>query len=1070
KGEALETQLSYWRQQLAQAPKMLELPTDRPRPPVQSHRGAQLPFLLPATLSRAVHALSQREGATPFMVLLAGFQALLSRYSGQQDISVGTPIAGRTHAGTEGLIGFFVNTLVLRTRLEGNPSFRELLGRVRQVALGAYAHQDIPFEKLVEELKPERSLSYSPLFQVMLALRQDPLPDLALPGITTARELAVDTLTSKFDLTLSLVDTAQGFTGSLEYNTDLFDAGTAARMLGHLQVLLEAATANPELPLSALSLLSEAERQQVLVEWNDTRADFPRDTCVHTLVEAQALRAPDALAVQLGQESLTYRQLDARANQLAHHLHSLGVRRGALVGLCLPRSPDMVVALLAILKAGAAYVPLDPSYPLERLSFMLRDAGISVLLTRTDIADKLPSQGEQRFRMDTDWDSLASHPAQAPDSSTTADDIAYVIYTSGSTGLPKGVQIPHRGLMNLVSWHQRTYSLTPSDRATLLAGVAFDASVWELWPYLSAGASLLLPSEDVRSTPSELVLWLASQQITLSFLPTPLAEAVLQEPWPQDMALRVLLTGGDRLSRRPPRALRTLLVNHYGPTESTVVTSCDRVAPQGQEPGLPPIGRPISNTRVYLLDGHLQPVGLGVPGELYIGGDGLAVGYLRRPELTSERFLPDPFSQEPGARLYRTGDRARYLPDGRLEYLERVDFQVKVRGFRIELGEIEEALVRQPTVKQAVVVMREDVPGDKRLVAYAVPQPGLKLDVLELRQYLQGKLPEYMVPSAFVSLESLPLTPNGKVDRKALPAPDGQLAVREHSFVAPRTPTEETLVNVWKQVLNVERVGIHDNFFELGGHSLLATQAASRIRASFGVELPLRSLFEAPTVEALASRIDAASREEQELKRPPLGPVARTGGELPLSFAQQRLWFLEQLEPGLPIYNVAGAVQLEGTLDASALERGFQELVRRHESLRTTFRSTEKEPVQVIHPEASLPLPVIDLGELPQADQEAEVRRLAREEAGRPFELIHGPLLRVKLLKLGETRHVLLLTMHHIVSDGWSMGILIREVGALYQAFSSGQPSPLPELLVQYADYAAWQRQWLRDEALEAQL
>ena len=867
-GQLLEAQFSYWKRQLGGAPPLVELPTDRPRPPLQTYRGATHLLMLPGTLSQRLQSLSQREGVTLFMMLLGAFEVLLHRYTGQDDIVVGTPIAGRNRPEIEGLIGFFVNTLVLRTDLSGDPTFRELLGRVRGVTLGAYDHQDLPFERLVEELQPERNLSHNPLFQVAFAFQDAYASALHLPGLT-ATPVKVDTATALFDLTLFVEEHARGLRLVLEYNTDLFDAATIARMMGHFQTLLEGIVANSDRRLSGLPLLTDGERSQLLVEWNDTRTAYLRDACIHELLEVQVERTPDTVAVVFEDQHLTYRELNLRANQLAHHLQGLGVGPEVLVGLCVERSLEVVVGLLGVLKAGGAYVPLDAACPRERLAFVLEDTQTPVLLTQQRLVEKLPQHRARAICLDADRQTFAKESEGNPLSRVTAANLAYLIYTSGSTGSPKGVQIEHRGLLNLVFWHQRAFAISPLDRATQVAGLAFDASVWELWPYLAAGAGIHLPDEETRALPARLRDWLVDQRINIGFLPTPLAEAVLPLDWPRRATLRTLLTGGEKLHHYPAPSLPFELVNNYGPTENTVVTTSGLVLPKQRVDGPPSIGRPITNNQVYLLDQHMQPVPVGVAGELCIGGDSLARGYLSRPELTAEVFIPNPFSEEAGARLYRTGDLAHYLPDGNIEFLGRIDHQVKIRGFRIELGEIETVLGQHPAVRETAVLAREDVPGDplsppqperdeglragKRLVAYVVPSDGQDPIVGHLRRFLGEKLPEYMVPSAFVVLEALPLMPSGKVDRRALPAPGPERPALGGAYVMPRTLVEEVLADIWGEVLGVEEVGIHDNFFELGGHSLLVTQVVSHIRQSLGVELPMQTLFRAPTVGSLAA-------------------------------------------------------------------------------------------------------------------------------------------------------------------------------------------------------------------------
>jgi amino acid adenylation domain-containing protein len=1069
-GELLEQQLAWWRQQLADAPRALELPTDRQRPAVQSFRGAHQTVIMPRALMEAVQAMSQREGATPYMVLLSAYQVLLHRLSGQLDLSVGSPIAGRNHAELERLVGCFVNTLVLRTRLSPEQTFRELLAQVREVVLESLAHQDVPFERLVEELRPERDLSRSPLFQVMFVLQNVPRSELTLPGLALRPLEATWAPTAKFDLTLTFTETPQGLHTLLEYNTDLFDHGTATRMLEQMRTLLEGIVAAPERQVRELPLLSEAARRQLLVDWNATRVDYPREATLPSLFEAQVERTPEAVAVEYQGQTLTYRELNTRANQLAHHLRAYGVGPESRVGLCLARSLELIVGILGILKAGGTYVPLDPSYPADRLSFMLQDTGVMVIVTQEDLADELPAQGSLFVCLDADWDQVQVQPGENPSSGITAEHVAYIMYTSGSTGRPKGVCVPHRGVVRLVQG-STFIDMGPQEVFLQLAPISFDASTLELWGALLHGAKLVVYP---AGTPSldELGAVLVRSGITTLWLTAALFEQ-MQATQPQALrGVRQLLAGGDVLpvGRVKERlADGGLVVNGYGPTENTTFTCCYPMRDVSQVGQSVSIGKPIASTQVYLLDAWMQPVPVGVAGELYTGGDGLAAGYLNRPELTAEKFVPHPFSTEPGARLYRTGDLARYLPDGRIEFLGRRDAQVKVRGFRIELGEIESVLAQHTQVRESTVVVREDVPGDKRLVAYVVAKDAESPpDTSALRAWMKERLPEYMVPPAYVVLEAMPLSPNGKVDRKALPEPDGSRS-DEAGFEAPRTDTEVKLADIWRSLLGLERVGLRDDFFELGGHSLLATQVVVRIREAFHMELPLRELFDTPTLAALAGRIDASRGTSPVPQAAPLTRVSREG-PLPLSFAQQRLWFLDQLEPGSAFYNIPVMVRMEGQLDEAALERSFEELVRRHESLRTIFREEQGQPVQVIVPEARLPLAVVDLRELPAGERETEVRRQVEAEVRRPFDLMRGPLLRPLLLRQEEHVHVLMLTMHHVVSDGWSMGVLVREMAALYEAHVQGKPSPLPELPVQYADYAAWQRDWLRGDVLGQQL
>ncbi|HZG42400.1 MAG TPA: amino acid adenylation domain-containing protein, partial [Longimicrobium sp.] len=809
-GAALEAQLAWWKGRLAGAPALLELPTDRPRPAVQGHEGAYEVLRLPGELLGRLEALGRGEGATLFMVLLGAFQVLLGRYSGSEDVVVGSPIAGRGRREVEGLIGLFLNTLALRTELGGDPGFREVLKRVREMTLGAFEHQEVPFERLVEELQPERSLSHSPLFQVMFVMQEADRQQAGLPGLEVL-PLSANAGTSKFDLTLGMWANAGGLVASLEYRTDLFDRATIVRMLAHLERLLEQVAADADVPLSRLRLIAENERRLVVQEWNATDAGQPAAP-VHALFEAQADRSPDAVAVTHGDVSLTYRELDDRANRLARHLAALGVGVDGRVGLSLERGPEMMVALLGILKAGAAYVPLDPAYPADRLAYMLENSAARVLITQQGVDEALPAVGAVVVRVDGDAAEIAGRSADRLDLAVAPENLAYVIYTSGSTGRPKGVAMPHGALANLLAWQERDWSDAAPAVTLQFTSISFDVSFQEIFSCWTAGGRLVLLDEEQRYDSAGLLEIVEREGVERLFMPAvalhQLAEAG-DERGLAPSSLREVVTAGEQLRvteamRRWMGALGAPLYNHYGPSETHVVTRLALDGDPASWPLLPSIGRPIANTRTYVLDAALQPSPVGVPGELYLGGTGLARGYLNRPALTAERFVPDAFATTPGARVYRTGDRARWLADGTIEFLGRADEQVKIRGFRIEPGEVEAAVATHPHVRKVVVIAREDVPGDRRLVAYVVADGGV--DVAELRSHVKGRLPEYMVPAAFVPLDALPLTPSGKVARRALPAPEYTGA--EETYVAPRTPVEEVLAGIWAEVLRLERVGV----------------------------------------------------------------------------------------------------------------------------------------------------------------------------------------------------------------------------------------------------------------------
>ncbi|MEH2284140.1 MAG: amino acid adenylation domain-containing protein, partial [Nostoc sp.] len=1068
-GSVLQSQLSYWQEQLANAPTFLPLPTDRPRISVQTFNGANLEFALSVELTQQLIKLSQKQGMTLFMTLLAAYNTLLYRYTGQTDILVGTPIANRDRTEIEGLIGFFVNTLVMRANLAENPSFNELLLSIREMALSAYAHQDLPFEMLVEALQPERDMSHTPLFQVMFVLQNAPISEIELTGLTVS-ELPIESSTAKFDLTLVMQHTATGLVGMWEYNTDLFDSSTIERMTGHFVTLLSGIVANPESKISQLPLLTQPEQHQLLFEWNDTQADYPRNKCIHQLFELQVQRTPDALAVVFENQQLTYHELNCRANSLAHYLQSLGVKPDTLVGICVERSLLMVVGLLGILKAGGAYVPLDPDYPQERLSFMLEDAQVPVLLTQQQLLEKLPQHQGQVVCLDTDWKLISQSSQDNPIATVQDSNLAYVIYTSGSTGKPKGAMNTHLGICNRLLWMQQAYQLTAVDCILQKTPFSFDVSVWEFfWPLLT-GARLVVAKPGGHKDSAYLVNLILEQQVTtLHFVPSMLQVFLEEQSLKNCNSLKRVICSGEALPKELQERffaqLDCELHNLYGPTEAAIDVTFWQCQ-QKTNLRTVPIGKAIANTQIYILDSHLQSVPVGVAGELHIGGLGLARGYLNRPELTTERFISNPFGAD---RLYKTGDLARYLPDGNIEYLGRIDNQVKIRGFRIELGEIEAALNQHSNVQTCCVIAREDNRGDKRLVGYVVPHQHCTPTLgSELRQFLNAKLPEYMVPSTFVLLESLPLTSNGKIDRRALPTPELDRTLLE-KYVAPRTPIEEMLAQIWAQVLKIDQVGIHNNFFELGGHSLLATQLVSRIRNIFKVELPLRELFARPTVAELAQSIEQLQQQNLELSAPPILPRAENA-ELPLSYAQQRLWFLDQLQPNSASYNIPFGLRLVGTLNVVALEQSLIEIIHRHEALRTNFITVDGQAAQIIQTETNWSVTVVELQNLPTIEQEIAAQKLVQQQAIQPFDLAEEALFRATLVILSETEQWLLVCMHHVVSDGWSISVFVQELQALYNAYSQGESSPLLPLPIQYADFALWQRQWLQGEVLNSQL
>jgi amino acid adenylation domain-containing protein len=1164
-GEALARELAFWRQRLDGVPPVLELPADHARRHLASPRGGVVAFEVADAAAAAFLTLARQAGATPFMALLGLFDVLLCRYTGQGDLVVGVPAANRHRTELESVVGCFASTLLVRAEVRRGTSFRELLARVRAEVLAVAAHSELPFEKLVEELQPERNLSHNPLFQVMFALQQAAAGALALPGLDT-RPLPVARGVAKLDLTLEMAAAPAGLGGYFEYSTDLFDEATIARLARHFQTLLAAAGAEPDRGIGDLPMLLPDERRQVLEDWNQRASGPPAP--LHAAVAEQARRTPGAPAVLFAGEALTYAQLNAGANRLARRLRRLGAGPEAAVGVCVERSLELPLVLLAVLKSAAAWVPLDPEYPRERLALMIADAGVSVLLAQERLAERLPAMGGDAGDAGGTgagpvvvWidrlDLSAEDPAD-PDWPVHPESLAYIVYTSGSTGRPKGVAVPRRAMANHVAICAERYRLGPADRVLQFTSISFDITSEEIFPTWLAGGAVVPRPPGLFPSFGELAELIARHGITAVDLPTAYWHEWVGEMRragsPPPAPLRLVVIGTEQaLPERVADWLelageRVRLNNSYASTEATVTAVVYEPAAADlarfRAGDRVPVGRTLRNCRAYVLDAGLEPVPVGVPGDVYIAGPNVSRGYLNWPGLTAASFLPDPFAAGmgygPGQRMYRQGDVGRWLPAGDLEYLGRRDDQVKIRGFRVEPAEVAAALARHPAVKDCVVLVRSDGAAGKRLVAYLTWVPGAAATVKELRDALRRTLPEHMVPAALVPLPALPLTPNGRVDQRALPDPAAVQALTlpagtgagAEAWAAtaagfslgaggaaagspPKTAAEEIVAGVWCEVLGLARVGAEDNFFDLGGHSLLATQVVSRLRERLRVEVPLRALFLAPTVAGLARRAEELRRAATAGAVPPpariepmapIEPIAPTapgarGEAQELSFAQQRLWFLDQLEPGSAAYNIPLPLRLRplppaepgaepepaaaaesvaqpraaAELDVAALAAALGEVVRRHQVLRTTFSAAAGEPPrQLVQPPAPLTLPVVDLTGLAPDRREAEARRRLAAEARRPFSLARGPLLRATLLRLAAAdaggEHLLLCTLHHCVADGWSLPILVRETTLLYAAIAAGQPAALPALPIQYADFARWQRRWLQGEALAGEL
>ncbi|MBD2521589.1 non-ribosomal peptide synthetase [Nostoc sp. FACHB-133] len=1078
KSQEAEAQLDYWQQKLSGSPPLLELPSDRPRPAEQTYNGAQVRVELPISLCESLRVLSRQEGITLFMTTLAAFLVILHRYTRQDDLCVGTAVANRRMRETEQLIGMIVNNLVLRTDLSGNPTFRELLDRVRQVSLEAFANEDLPFDKVVEVLKPIRNLSYNPLFQVMFSFHDSPRPDLTLPELNITTNVALSNKSTKFDLDVVLIPQHGGKKGISviwEYNTDLFDAATIQQMAEQYQTLLVGIVANPEQRVSELPLLTQTQ-QQLLVEWNQTHREYPSQQCFHELFAARVELTPDAVAIQQEGQQLTYRELSDRANQLAHHLQSLGVKPETLVGICVERSPEMIIALLSILKAGGAYIPLDPAYPEERLADIFEDTQLSILLTQERFQEKIPDYAGKTICLDTDWKIIAQHSTANPITNVQLHNLAYIIYTSGSTGKPKGVMIEQRSLINFVITATREYGINAGDNILQFASICFDTSIEEILPCLLVGATLVLRTEQMLHSSNEFWRCCREWQLTVLDLPTAYWHQLVAELTPEDSripeSIRIVIIGGEEV--QPEKVKRwhssvahfwhpPQLLNSYGPTEATVITTLDRLTPEACSVS---IGRPISNVQVYVLDQYLQPVPIGVPGELHIGGAGLARGYWQRTELTAEKFIQNAKLD----RLYKTGDLARFRADGNLEYLGRVDDQVKIRGFRIELGEIETVLRQHPQVFQTVVIAREDIPGQKRLVAYVVPhEPQPTTD--ELRHFLKAKLPNYMVPSAFVLLETLPMTPNRKIDYCSLPAPDLSRGA-EDNFVAPQTPTEERLAAIWSEILRLKQVGIHDNFFELGGDSILSIQVISRANQA-GIQIAPKQLFQYQTIAELAA-VAGMTRSVKAEQGLVTGKVALT----PIQH-----WFFEQKLPEPDYFNQSAMLEVPPDLQPELLQQVVQELLLHHDALRLRFVQ-EGENWQQFNYELRITLAkrgvahyelfsVINLSHL-SAEEQQTVMKAVDAELQASLNLSTGAIAtsttgiaRVVLFRLGNDQPGrLLFIIHHLVVDGISWRILLEDLATAYQQISRGEAIKLPAKTTSFQYWSDRLTEYAQSEAV----
>ncbi|MGD9899868.1 MAG: amino acid adenylation domain-containing protein, partial [Calditrichaceae bacterium] len=1079
-GDLLQRQLDYWKKHLGSNPPVLEMPTDRSRPPVITNEGSSASITISSNTLEKIHRLNRREGATMFMTLLSAFNALLYRYSGQTDICVGTPIANRTRGEVEGVIGLFINTLVLRTNFDDLPTFREFIGRTKASTLDAYENQDLPFEYLVDALQPERDMRISPLFQVMFILQNTPV-SLQPVGELTLEMLSVDMGTSTFDLTFSIAESEAGLNVAAEFNTDIYDKSTIERMLTHYRNLLIAVSDKPDISIANIPILESGEKNRILVEWNATETEHEQFTGIHQIFERRVKESPDSTAVVFRDKSISYDELNKKANRLAHYLKKKHIGPDTPVAILMERSCELLIAMFGVLKAGAAYLPLDPAYPGDRLEYMLDDANVPLLICDDHLKNILPDYRGEIFVPEAAENILADEPVSNPEYNAGPENLVYLIYTSGSTGKSKGVMVSHANLINAYLAWENAYELRNRVRNHLqMASFSFDVFAGDWTRALCSGGKLVLtPREILLEAPILYDLMIKENIDTAEFVPAVLRNLVdfLEEHDKDLNFLRNLIAGSDiwyvEEYRRFNRVAgpETRLINSFGLTEATIDSSYFETK-ELDLPGdrLVPIGRPFANMTLYIFDNHFEPVPVGVRGEIFVGGKGVVRGYLNRPDLTADRFMPHPYGM-PGERIYRTGDVGRYLPDGNIEFLGRSDNQVKIRGFRVELGEIETALQDHESVKTAAVSLREDKNGDKRLIAYYVAVSDDTISSAALKEFLADRLPDYMIPAAYISLDRLPLTPNGKVDRRALPNPDQNQILEQLTaeYLEPKTDTEIEIAGIVGDLLNIDKVGSQHNFFDLGGHSLLATQLVSRIKKTFNIEFPLRKVFEFPAVSGLALCVDEALLAGEKIIVPPILPMPRDR-DFPLSFAQQRLWFLDQLEPESPFYNIPEIYRIKGDLNINVFEEGFNEIIRRHESLRTVFLTLNGSPVQKIFDEYRISIKVTDLKHLKSAEKENEIQRISREKSLEPISLNTLPLFHIELLKIGNHDYAVIMVIHHIISDNWSSQVMMRELSVIYDAFLHKRPSPLAHVKLQYADFAFWQRSWLKGDVLDKQL